>query len=116
MMLLQCGIANERRINMEELKNCQEARRYKAVDSLFNHKYQWEGAKLNYFELQHNFFKDYKQFYDSYSREETICKKYLAGEINFLELLCELENYHTLQTIVLDLEYSLPWEVSKNGK
>ena len=101
---------------MEELKNYQEARRYKAVDSLFKHKYQWEGAKLNYFELQHNFFKDYKQFYDSYSREETICKKYLAGEINFLELLCELENYHTLQTIVLDLEYSLPWEVSKNGK
>ena len=116
MMLLHCGIANERRINMEELKNCQEARRYKAVDSLFNHKYQWEGAKLNYFELQQKFFKDYQQFYDSYSKEETICKKYLAGEINFLELICELENYHTLQTIVLDLEYSLPWEVSKNGK
>ena len=28
---------------MEELKNIQEARRYKAVDSLFKHKYEWEG-------------------------------------------------------------------------
>ena len=101
---------------MEELKNIQEARRYKAVDSLFKHKYEWEGKKLNYFELQYNFFEKYKQFYDSYAREENKCKKYLAGEINFLELLCELENYHTLQTIVIDLEYSLPWEVSKNGK
>ena len=100
---------------MEELKNIQEARRYKAVDSLFKHKYEWEGKKLNYFELQYNFFEKYKQFYDSYAREENKCKKYLAGEINFLELLCELENYHTLQTIVIDLEYSLPWEVSKNG-
>ena len=101
---------------MEELKNIQEARRYKAVDSLFKHKYEWEGKKLNYFELQYNFFEKYKQFYDSYAREENKCKKYLAGEINFLELLCELENYHTLQAIVIDLEYSLPWEVSKNGK
>ena len=100
---------------MEELKNYQEARRYKAVDSLFKHKYEWEGAKLNYFELQYNFFKNEKQFYDSYAREEVNCKKYLAGEINFLELLCELENYHTLQTIVIDLEYSLPWEVVNYG-
>lgn len=94
---------------MEEIKSYQEARRYKAVDSLFKHKYEWEGKKLNYFE------KD-KQFYDSYSREEAKCKKFLAGEINFLELLCELENYHTLQTIVIDLEYSLPWEVINYGK
>lgn len=101
---------------MEEIKSHQEARRYKAVDSLFKHKYEWEGAKLNYFELQYKFFEQDKQFYDSYSREEIKCKKYLAGEINFLELLCELENYHTLQTIVLDLEYSLPWEVINYGK
>ena len=101
---------------MEELKNIQEARRYKAVDSLFKRKYEWEGKKLNYFELQYNFFEKYKQFYDSYAREENKCKKYLAGEINFLELLCELENYHTLQTIVIDLEYSLPWEVINYGK
>ena len=100
---------------MEELKNIQEARRYKAVDSLFKHKYEWEGKKLNYFELQYNFFEKYKQFYDSYAREENTCKKYLSGEINFLELLCELENYHTLQTIVIDLEYSLPWEVINYG-
>ena len=104
---------------MEELKNIQEARRYKAVDSLFKHKYEWEGAKLNYFELQHKFFEEnkqlYDQLYDSYAREQVKCKKYLAGEINFLELLCELENYHTLQTIVLDLEYSLPWEVINCG-
>ena len=59
--------------------------------------------------------KSSKQFYNSYSREEVKCKKYLAGEINFLELLCELENYHTLQTIVIDLEYSLPWEVVDYG-
>lgn len=105
---------------MEELKNYQEARRYKAVDSLFKNKYEWEGAKLNYFELQHIFFEEnkqlYDQLYDSYTREEIKCKKYLAGEINFLELLCELENYHTLQTIVIDLEYSLPWEVINYGK
>ena len=105
---------------MEELKNYQEARRYKAVDSLFKHKYEWEGAKLNYFELQREFFEEnkqlYDQLYDSYAREENKCKKYLSGEINFLELLYELENYHTLQAIVIDLEYSLPWEVSKNGK
>ena len=100
---------------MEELKNIQESRRDKAVDSLFKHKYEWEGKKLNYFELQYNFFEKYKQFYDSYAREENKCKKYLSGEINFLELLCELENYHTLQTIVIDLEYSLPWEVINNG-
>lgn len=99
---------------MEKLKNYHEARRYKAVDSLFKHKYQWEGKKLNYFELQYKFFGENKQLndqYDSYSREEIKCKKYLSGEINFLELLCELENYHTLQTIVIDLEYSLPGEV-----
>lgn len=105
---------------MEEIKSYQEARRYKAVDSLFKPKYEWEDAKLNYFELQHKFFEENKQLYDqindSYAREEIKCKKYLAGEINFLELLCELENYHTLQTIVIDLEYSLPWEVNKNGK
>ena len=100
---------------MEELKNIQEARRYKAVDSLFKHKYEWEGKKLNYFELQHKFFEENKQLYDSYAREEIKCKKYLSGEINFLELLCELENYHTLQTIVIDLEYSLPWEVINYG-
>ena len=74
---------------------------------------------MNYFELQHKFFEEnkqlYDQLYDSYSREENKCKKYLAGEINFLELLCELENYHTLQTIVIDLEYSLPWEVINYG-
>ena len=101
---------------MEEIKSYQEARRYKAVDSLFKHKYEWEGKKLNYFELQYSFFEKDKQFYDSYSREEVKCKKFLAGEINFLELLCELENYHTLQTIVIDLEYSLPWEVINYGK
>lgn len=101
---------------MEELKNYQEARRYKAVDSLFKHRFEWEGKKLNYFELQYNFFEKDKQFYDSYSREEKQCKRFLAGEINFLELLCELENYHTLQTIVIDLEYSLPWEVINYGK
>ena len=101
---------------MEDIKSYQEARRYKAVDSLFKHRFEWDGKKLNYFELQYNFFEKDKQFYDSYAREEVKCKKYLAGEINFLELLCELENYHTLQTIVIDLEYSLPWEVSKNGK
>ena len=105
---------------MEDLKNYQEARRYKAVDSLFKHKYEWEGNKLNYFELQHKFFGENKQLndqlYDSYSREENNCKRYLSGEINFLELLCELENYHTLQTIVLDLEYSLPWEVVNYGR
>ena len=95
---------------MEELKNYQEARRYKAVDSLFKHKYEWEGKKLNYFELQYNFFEKEKQFYDSYAREEVQCKKFLAGKINFLELLCELENYHTLQIIVIALEYILPWE------
>ena len=39
---------------MEELKNIQEARRYKAVDSLFKHKYEWEGKKLNYFEANHS--------------------------------------------------------------
>ena len=100
---------------MEELKNIQEARRYKAVDSLFKHKYDWECKKLNYFELQYNFFGKEKQIYDSYAREENRCKKYLSGEINFLELLCELENYHTLQTIVIDLEYSLPWEVVDYG-
>lgn len=104
---------------MEELKNIQEARRYKAVDSLFKPKYEWGGKKLNYFELQHKFFEEnkqlYDQLYDSYAREEIKCKKYLSGEINFLELLCELENYHTLQTIVLDLEYSLPWEVINYG-
>ena len=100
---------------MEELKNYQEARRYKAVDSLFKHRFEWEGKKLNYFELQYNFFENYPQFYKSYAREEFKCKKYLAGEINFLELLCDLENYHTLQTIVLDLEYSLPWEVINYG-
>lgn len=100
---------------MEEIKSYQEARRYKAVDSLFKPKYEWEGSKLNYFELQHNFFEENKQLndqlYDSYTREEVKCKKFLAGEINFLELLCELENYHTLQTIVIDLEYSLPWRL-----
>lgn len=105
---------------MEELKNYQEARRYKAVDALFKRKYQWEGAKLNYFELQHKFFEENKQLSDqlddSYAREEIKCKKYLSGEINFLELLLELENYHTLQIIVLDLEYSLPWEVINYGK
>ena len=101
---------------MEELKNYQEARRYKAVDSLFRHRFEWEGKKLNYFELQYNFFEKNKQFYDSYAREEVQCKKFLAGDINFLELLCELENYHTLQTIVIDLEYSLPWEVVNYGK
>lgn len=101
---------------MEELKNYQEARRYKAVDSLFKHRFEWGGGKLNYFELQYNFFEKDKQFYDSYAREEVKCKKYLSGEINFLELLCELENYHTLQTIVIDLEYSLPWEVINYGK
>ena len=100
---------------MEELKSYQEARRYKAVDALFKHKYQWEGKTLNYFELQYRFFEKDKQFYDSYSREEVKCKKFLAGEFNFLELLCELENYHTLQTIVIDLEYSLPWEVINYG-
>lgn len=101
---------------MEELKNYQEARRYKAVDSLFKPRFEWGGGKLNYFELQYNFFEKDKQFYDSYAREEVKCKKYLSGEINFLELLCELENYHTLQTIVIDLEYSLPREVINYGK
>ena len=100
---------------MEELKNYQEARRYKAVDSLFKHRFEWGGSKLNYFELQYSFFEKDKQFYDSYAREEVKCKKYLAGEINFLELLCELENYPTLQTIVIDLEYSLPLEVVNYG-
>ena len=105
---------------MEEIKNYQEARRYKAVDSLFKPKYEWEGATLNYFELQLKFSEENKQLndqlYDSYAREEIKCKKYLSGEINFLELLLDLENYPTLQTIVLDLEYSLPWEVINYGK
>ena len=101
---------------MEELKNIQEARRYKAVDSLFKHKYQWGGNKLNYFDFQYKGFEGYDEIIKSYQKEEAQCKKYLAGEINFLELLCELENYHTLQTIVIDLEYSLPWEVINYGK
>ena len=48
---------------MEEFKNYQEARRYKAVDSLFKHKYEWEGAKLNYFELQQIFFDNFVKNY-----------------------------------------------------
>ena len=114
---------------MEELKNYQEARRYKAVDALFKPTYTWydlreyregmipdEPIKLNYFEFQYKLHEGEDNTIQSYIVEESNCKKFLDGKMSFLELILKLDNFETVQTILLQLEYCLPKEVSKNGK
>ena len=114
---------------MEELKNYQEARRYKAVDALFKPTYTWydtradkegmipdEPIKLNYFEFQYKGYEGSDDIIAWYQKEEAICRDFLEGKIDFLGLLFKLETFYTLQTIVLNLEYSLPWEVINYGK
>lgn len=114
---------------MEELKNYQKARRYKAVDALFKPTYTWfdirdykEGEipekpiKVDYFEFQYKGYEGSDDIIEMYQREESRCRQFLVGKINFLELIMKLETFDTLQTIVLNLEYCLPKEVNKNGK
>ena len=114
---------------MEELKNIQEARRYKAVDALFKPTYIWGDPRLsiygmfadsikhvNYFEFQYKLHEGEDDLIESYQKEEEYCKKFLEGKISFLEVILKLYNFETVQTILLQLEYCLPKEVSKNGK
>ena len=114
---------------MEELKNIQEARRYKAVDALFKPTYIWGDPRLsiygmfadsiehvNYFEFQYKLHKGEKDLIESFQKEEEYCKKFLEGKSSFLEVVLKLYNFETVQTILLQLEYCLPKEVSKNGK
>ena len=114
---------------MEELKNYQEARRYKAVDALFKPIYIWGDPRLsiyrmfadsiehvNYFEFQYKLHEGEYNTIQSFLVEETNCKKFLDGKMSFLELVLKLDNFETVRTILLELEYCLPKEVSKNGK
>ena len=114
---------------MEEFKNIQEARRYKAVDALFKPTYIWGDPRVsiygmfadsiervNYFEFQYKIHEGEDDIIESYKKEEDYCKKFLEGKISFLEVVLKLYNFETVQTILLDLEYCLPKEVSKNGK
>ena len=123
------GLRNERRINMEELKNYQEARRYKAVDALFKPIYIWGDPRLsiygmfadsiehvNYFEFQYKLHQGEDDIIESYRKEEDYCKKFLDGKSSFLEVVLKLYNFETVQTILLQLEYCLPKEVNNNGK
>lgn len=113
---------------MEELKNIQEARRYKAVDALFKPNYIWGDPRLsiygmfaeslervNYFEFQYKLHDGEDSTIQSYLVEESNCKKFLDGNISFLELVLKLDNFETLQTILLNLEYFLPKEVINYG-
>ena len=116
---------------MEELKNYQEARRYKAVDALFKPTYIWFGtkpsiygavvnpediSKINIFEYIYKLYEGDDKVIESCKKEEARCRQFLDGKISFLELLLKLETFYILQTIVLNLEYCLPVEVNKNGK
>lgn len=114
---------------MEELKNIQEARRYKAVDALFKPTYTWfdirdykegmipdEPIKVNYFEFQYKGYQGNDEMIEWYQKEEARCRDFLEGKFDFMGLLFKLESFDTLQTIVLNLEYCLPKEVNKNGK
>ena len=114
---------------MKEIKNYQEARRYKAVDALFKPTYTWydtraykedmipdEPIKLNYFEFQYKGYEGDDEIIKWYQKDEDRCRDYLEGKFDFLGLLFKLETFDTLQTIVLNLEYCLPKEVNKNGK
>ena len=110
---------------MEELKNYQEARRYKAVDALFKPTYLWFGTKssiygmvvnpddeikLNFFEYIYKLYEGDDEVIKSCRKEEARCRKFLDGKISFLELLLKIDNFYTLQSIVLNLEYCVPWE------
>lgn len=114
---------------MEELKNYQEARRYKAVDALFKPTYIWGDPRMsiygmfadsidyvNYFVFQYKLHDGEDDILECYQKEEANCKKFLDGKMSFLELVMKLENFETVQTILLQLEYCLPKEVSNNGK
>ena len=114
---------------MEELKNIQEVRRYKAVDALFKPTYIWGDPRLsiygmfadsiehvNYFEFQYKLHGGEDNLIESFQKEEEYCKKFLEGKISFLEVVLKLYNFETVQTILLQLEYLLPKEVNKNGK
>ena len=89
---------------MGEFKNYQEARRYKAVDSLFKHKYEWESKKLNYFDYQYYLHEGEDEVIKSYKKEEDLCRQFLKEEIGFTEFIVSIENFYTLQTILLNLE------------
>lgn len=108
-----------------------EDRRYKAINYLFEPTYV-KGAnsvygmfgdyypidKLNYFEYQYYLNKGQDKVISSYEKEECKCKQFLDGQIGFTELIFSLENFFTLQAIILNLEFCTqePKEVSKNGK
>lgn len=113
---------------MEELKNYQEARRYKAVDALFKPTYIWGDPRIsiygmfadsieyvNYFEFKNKLHEGEDNKKESYQKEEADCKKFLDGKISFLELVLKLDNLETVQTILLQLEYCLPKEVTNYG-
>ena len=114
---------------MEETKNIQEARRYKAVDALFKPTYIWGDPRLSiygmfadsikrvsYFEFQYKLHEGEDNTIQSYLVEESNCKKFLDGKMSFLELVLKLVSFETVQTILLQLGYCLSKEVSKNGK
>lgn len=108
-----------------------EDRRYKAINYLFKPTYikganttygmcgeYYSIGKLNYFDYQYYLNKGQDKVISSYKKEEYKCKQFLDGQIGFTELIFSLENFFTLQAIILGLEFCTqePKEVSKNGK
>ena len=111
---------------MEELD-----RRHKAIEYLFeptfikgtNTVYGMCGEyypieRLNYFDYQYYLNKGQDKVISSYEKEEYKCKQFLDDKIGFTELIFSLENFFTLQAIILNLEFCRhePKEVSNNGK
>lgn len=99
-------------------------RRQKAINYLFEPAYI-KGAnsvygmcgeyypieRLNYFEYQYYLNKGQDKVISSYEKEEYYCKQFLDDKIGFTELIFSLENFFTLQAILLNLEFCMPKEV-----
>ena len=94
-----------------------EDRRYKAINDLFKPTYiksansvygmcgeYYPIERLNYFEYQYYLNKGQDKVISSYEKEEYYCKQFLDDKIGFTELIFSLENFYTLQTILLNLE------------
>ena len=98
---------------MEELDD----RRFKAINNLFKPTYiksansvygicgeYYPIEKLNYFDYQYYLHEGEDEVIKSYKKEENLCRQFLKEEIGFTELIVSIENFYTLQTILLNLE------------
>lgn len=95
----------------------EEDKRYKAVNGLFKPTYirgattmygvcsdDYQIVKLNYFDYQYYLHEGEDEVIKSYKKEEDFCRQFLKEEIGFTELIVSIENFYTLQTILLNLE------------